>query len=150
MVQANFGAILDKAPSDIKPPEALPVGSYLCVVQGMPRYDKSTKKGTEFAEYNLSIIQALDDVDEDAVKEVAGGIAGKIIKATYYLTDGALWRLKEFLEHCGLDVENAESLRELMEQPNGQQVIAYLKHDPATDGSNRIFAKLAGTAPVES
>lgn len=149
MAQANFGAILDKAPSDIKPPEALPVGTYLCVVQGMPRYDKSTKKGTEFAEYTLVILQPGEDVDDAALAGVAGGIKGKTIKATYYLTDGAIWRLKEFLEHCGLDVENAESLRELMEQPNGQQVWAVIKHEPATDGSDRVFARLAGTAPVE-
>lgn len=149
MAQANFGAILDQAPSDIKPPEALPVGSYLCVVQGMPRYDKSTKKGTEFVEYSLVILQAGDDIDDDAKKSVVGGIKGKVIKATYYLTEGSLWRLTGFLEHCGLDVENAGSLRELMEQPNGRQVIAYLKHEAATDGSNRVFGRLAGTAPVE-
>lgn len=149
MAQANFGAILDKAPSDIKPPEALPVGSYLTVVQGMPKYDKSTKKGTEFAEYNLVIQQALDDVDEGELKAVEGGVNGKVIKATYYLTDAAAWRLKEFLEHCGLDVEGAESLRELMEQPNGCQVVAHLKHEASDDGK-RTFARLAGTAPVET
>lgn len=148
MAQANFGAILNKAPSDIKPPMALPVGSYLCNVVGLPRYDKSTKKGTEFVEYTLNIQQALDDVDADELAAVEGGIQGKVIKATYYLTDGAIWRLKEFLEHCGLDVENAESLRELMDQPQGCQVIAYLKHEASDDGK-RTFTRLASTAPVE-
>ncbi len=148
MAQANFGAILDKAPADIKPPEALPVGSYLCVVQGLPRYDKSSKKQTEFAEYTLIIQQAMDDVDEDDLKAIESGVKGKVIKATYYLTDTAAYRLKEFFEHCGLDVENAESLRALMDEPNGCQVIAYLRHDPTDDGK-RVFAKLAGTAPVE-
>ena len=148
MAQANFGAILDKAPADIKAPEALPVGSYLCVVQGLPRYDKSTKKLTEFAEYTLIIQQAMDDVDPADLKAVEGGVKGKTIKATYYLTDTAAYRLKEFFEHCGLDVENAESLRQLMDEPNGCQVIAYMKHEASDDGK-RTFARLAGTAPVE-
>lgn len=143
---ANFGAILDKQPSDIKPPEAYPVGEYLCTVKGMPRYDKS-KKGTEFAEYTLIINQAMDSVDADELKAIEGGVVGKTIKATYYLTDSALWRLKEFFEHCGLDVENAESLRELMDQPNGSQVIASVKHEASEDGK-RTFARLASTAPV--
>lgn len=150
MAQPNFGSILDKAPSDVKAPEALPVGSYLCTVMGLPRYDKSTKKGTEFVEYNLVIQDVGEDVDEEDAKAVDGGLRGKSIKATYYLTDTALYRLKEFLEHCGLDVEHAESMRELVDQAQGQQVIAYLKHEAATDGSDRVFARLAGTAPVES
>lgn len=154
MAQANFGAILDKAPADVQPPETLPVGSYLCIVQGLPRYDKSTKKGTEFAEYTLIIQQAMDDVDEDDLKAFEAGppptkIAGKPIKATYYLTDGAVYRLKDFLEHCGIDVEAAESMRQLMDEPNGCQVIAYMKHEASDDGK-RTFARLAGTAPVES
>lgn len=149
MAQANFGSILDKAPSDIKPPVALPVGSYLTTVIGLPRFDKSTKKGTEFVEYTLKFVQALDDVDADELKAIEGGITDKTIKNTYYLTDAALWRLKEFLEHCGLDVEAAESLRELIEQPQGQQVIIHLKHEASDDGQ-RVFARIAGTAPVEN
>lgn len=152
MAQANFGAILDKAPTDIKAPTALPVGTYLTVVQGLPRYDKSTKKGTEYAEYTLSILQAGEDVDPDELAAVEGGVAGKTIKATFYLTDNSLWRLKEFFEHCGLDVEKADSLRELMDQPQGQQVLAYMKHESSTsdDGkTTRVFARLGGTAPVE-
>lgn len=148
MAQTNFGAILDKAPSDIKPPEALPVGEYLCTVQGMPRYDKSTKKGTEFVEYTLIINQPMDSVDEDEVKAIDGGVVGKPIKATFYLTDTSAYRLKEFFAHCGLDVDGAESLRELMDQPNGCQVVASMRHEASQDGT-RTYAKLAGTAPVE-
>lgn len=148
MAQAVFSSILDKQPADVKPPEALPTGSYLCVVKGMPRYDKSTKKGTPFIEYTLVIIQPMEDVDADALAEF-GDCKGKVIKATYYDTEGAGYRLKEFYEHCGLDVENAESMRELVDQPNGCQVIAYMKQEPSDDG-RRMFSKLSGTAPVEA
>ena len=148
MAQTNFGAILDKAPSDIKPPEALPVGEYLCTVQGMPRYDKSTKKGTEFVEYTLIINQPMDSVDEDEIKALDGGVAGKPIKATFYLTDSSIYRLKEFFAHCGLDVDGAKSLRELMDQPNGCQVVASMRHEASQDGT-RTYAKLAQTAPVD-
>ena len=145
----SFSSILDKAPTDVKPPQALPAGEYLCTVKGMPRYDKSARKGTPFIEYTLVIVQAMDSVDADAVAAVEGGVAGKVIKATYYDTPEAGYRLKDFFEHCGLDVEGADSLRELVDQPNGCQVIATLKHEASEDGQ-RVFARLAGTAPVES
>lgn len=148
--QTNFSSILDKAPSDVKPPAQLPVGSYLCVVQGLPRYDKSTNKGTEFAEYNLTVQAAGEDVSEDDIAEIEGGVVGKTIKATYYLTENSLYRLKDFFAHCGLDVEGAKSLKELMDQPNGQQVVAYIKHEASRDPNDkRTFARLAGTAPAE-
>lgn len=149
MAQTNFESILDKAPSDIKPPEAYPVGEYLCTVRGMPRYDKSTKKETEFVEYTLIINQAMESVDADDLAAIEGGIVGKPIKATYYLTNASLYRLKEFFEHCGLDVEGAESLRELMDQPNGCSVVASIGHEASKDGK-RTYSKLIGTAPVES
>ena len=31
-----------------------------------------------------------------------GGFADKTIRATYYITENSLWRLKEFLDHCGI------------------------------------------------
>lgn len=148
MAQAVFSSILDKAPADVKPPETLPVGSYLCTVQGLPRHDKSTKKGTPFIEYTLIIQQPMDDVDEDALNAF-GDVKGKPIKATFYDTEQAGYRIKEFFEHCGLDTESVDTLRELVDSPNGCQVIAHLKHEASDDGK-RTFARLAGTAPVES
>ena len=61
----NFASILDEAPTEISRPKPLPVGTYLCVVQGQPVYDKSNKKGTPFVEFLLRVIAAMDDVDPD-------------------------------------------------------------------------------------
>lgn len=148
MAQTSFSSILDQSPTDIKPPVALPPGEYLCVVQGLPRHDKSSKKQTPFVEYTLVIQDALDSAKEAGADEVEGGVVGKTIKATYYLTPESMYRLKDFFAHCGLDVDSAESMRELVDQPNGSQVIATLRHESSDDGQ-RTFARLAGTAPVE-
>lgn len=147
MANTKFEDILSKAPSDVKPPTVLPPGEYLCVVQGMPRRDKSAKKETPYLEYALVVQQALDSALEAGADAVEGGVVGKVIKATYYLTDNSLFMLKEFFENCGLDVDAAETLQELVDQPNGSQVIATIRHEASDDGK-RTFAKLAGTAPV--
>lgn len=147
---ANFADILKMRPSDAKPPPLLPVGSYLCVVQGLPRYDKSSQKGTPFAEYTLSVLAAGEDVDDDEAALIDGGVVGKTIKAQYYLTDNAMFMLTDFFANCGLDVKSAKSYEELMDQPNGCQIIAYIKHRPSNDPNDkRTFPRLAGTAPVE-
>lgn len=141
----SFEDILDKAPGEIERPKPLPVGSYTCIVKGLPRFDKSSKKQTPFVEFTLQPIAAGEDVDQDDL-EAMGGFANKTIRATYYITEDATWRLKDFLNHCG--IEEGESLREMIEETPGKQVTAYMKHRPSEDGQS-IFAELAKTASVE-
>jgi hypothetical protein len=39
-------------------------------VQGQPKIDKSSKKQTEYVQYTLKPIEALDDVDADALDSI--------------------------------------------------------------------------------
>jgi hypothetical protein len=135
----NFSSILDKQASDIERPKPLPIGTYSCQVKGLPRFDKSSKKQTEFVEFTLSPFGVLDDVDPEALEEM-GGFNGKTIKATFYITEDAAWRLKDFLVACGIDAEG-KSLNEMINEAPGQSVNVYLVHEPAQDGSDAIFAR---------
>lgn len=147
---ANFAEILNMAPSEAKPPAQVPVGSYLCVVQGMPRYDVSSQKGTPFAEYTFSILAAGEDVEEADIAAMEGGVVGKTIKNQYYLTENSMFMLKDFLGHCGLDVDGAGSFKELVDQANGCQIIVAIKRQASKDPNDkRTFSRVAGTAPVE-
>jgi len=141
----NFGALLDKPASDVERPKPLPQGSYHCIVKGLPRFDKSSKKFTEFVEFTLQPTAAGEDVDEEDL-EAMGGIANKTIRATYYITEDALWRLKDFLGHCGIEEDG--SLRNMIDQTPNCEVIAFIKHRASEDGQS-VFAELAKTAPVE-
>ncbi len=141
----NFGVLLDKPASDVERPKPLPQGSYHCIVKGLPRFDKSSKKFTEFVEFTLQPTAAGEDVDEEDL-EAMGGIANKTIRATYYITEDALWRLKDFLGHCGIEEDG--SLRNMIDQTPNCEVIAFIKHRASEDGQ-AVFAELAKTAPVE-
>lgn len=143
--QKSFASILDTPSSEIERPKPLPVGEYVCVVQGQPRFDKSSKKQTEFVEFTLKILEALETVDVDALEEM-GGIKDKTIKATYYITETALWRLKDFLDHCNAGDED-ESLRQRIDQTPGCQVIVTIKHEASDDGQS-VFGRVGGTASV--
>ena len=141
----NFGALLDKPASDVERPKPLPQGSYHCIVKELPRFDKSSKKFTEFVEFTLQPTSAGEDVDEEDL-EAMGGIANKTIRATYYITEDALWRLKDFLGHCGIEEDG--SLRNMIDQTPNCEVTAFIKHRASEDGQ-AVFAELAKTAPVE-
>lgn len=141
----NFGVLLDKPASDVERPKPLPQGSYHCIVKGLPRFDKSSKKFTEFVEFTLQPTAAGEDVDEEDLAAM-GGIANKTIRATYYITEDALWRLKDFLSHCGIEEDG--SLRNMIDQTPNCEVIAFIKHRASEDGQS-VFAELAKTAPAE-
>lgn len=146
----TFGSILDRAPADVEKPKPAPIGSYKTQIVGQPRFDKSSKKQTEFVEFTHKLISAGEDVDEDELKAYLGGrkLAEVTMKNTYYLTEASLWRLKEFLEHCGIDLDSVDSLREGIEATPGCEVGIFVNHEPAQDGES-FFARINKTFVAE-
>lgn len=148
---ARIEDILDRPSNEAEPPKTVPAGNYRCRVQGLPRFDKSSKKQTPFVEFLLVPTAALDDVDETELAE-AGGLEGKTFKATFYLTDGSEYRLREFLDACGVDDEdddgNARSHRERIEDSPNCEVLVTMIHEPSADGQ-RMFAKPGAFALAE-
>lgn len=151
----HFASLLDEAPDHVEFPKAIPQGTYLCTV-GAPLYGKSSKKGTPFVEFQLKILSPMDDVDAEALEE-AGGCGGKTLRATYYTTEDAIYRLDEFHEHCGLDLESPATRRTRNDMVVNSQVLAYVKNEEeeldqdalANGVVPRIFARLNRTAPAE-
>ena len=147
----SYSSILDRAPSEIEKPKPLPQGSYITLLVGQPRIDKSAKKQTEFREFTHKILSAGEDVDADDLAAYLGDnkkLTDVTVKNTYYITEGAVWRLKEFLEHCGIDLDNVESLAEGIEETPGKQVGVFVKHQASTDGQS-VFANIDHTVAVE-
>jgi hypothetical protein len=128
--------------TEIKFPK-LPVGSYVGIVKGMPRYDKSTKKQTPFVEFQIQLTEAMDDVDPDEL-EAFGPFAEKTIPLTfYYETEGGFNRLKAFLDNC--EIEGYSNLRVGIEEAPGRTIVVEIKHEPSADGQS-IYARIDGTA----
>ena len=142
----SFSSVLDTPAGDIERPKAAPVGSYVCVVQGQPKIDKSAKKQTEYVEYTLKPLEALDDVDEDALAD--WGIKDKTFRITFYITEKSIYRLKEFLEHCGVDMDDEGSMRQYIAEAAGKQVVAHIVHEASRDGG-AVYANVKSTTAVE-
>ncbi len=143
----NFASILDEAPSEVERPKPLPVGTYLCRVQGTPIYDKTTKKGTDFVQFTLKPIAAEEDVDEDDL-EAVGGLDNKTLRLKFYLTEDAKFRLDDFHEHCGLDLSEPASRRTRNDEVINSEVRALVKHNPSNDGQT-VYAEIARTLKAD-
>jgi hypothetical protein len=155
----NFSDILDTPSTEISRPKVLPQGTYLWMVKGLPRIDKSTRKGTEFSEYTSQCLEASDDVDPDALKACLTKPSGEVtplrersIRVTHYHVEGySLYRLKMFLLDLGIDEEdedgNPRSIRDMMQDVPGRQFWGHVKHTPSDDGE-MIFANIDKTAKV--
>jgi len=143
---ATMEDILDRQITDFEAPKPLPPGEYTFVVDGQPRQDKSTKQQTPFVEYACRPIAAMDTVDEEALAE-AGGLEKKRLRLTFYLTDDAAYRLRNFLQNTlELDVEGM-SIGQAIGEAAGCQFVGTVRHTTSKDGE-RTFAEITDTAPV--
>ena len=142
----NFQDILNQPAKDIEKPKPLPVGTYLCIVNGPAEFPEKGigQKETPAAILQLRPLQAREDVDQQALAD-AGGLAEKSIRHTLWLSKDAQWRTKEFRTHCGLDVENGATLGQLFSEIPNRRLYVQLKHRTSADGS-QIFSEVASTA----
>lgn len=144
----NLASILDRPHTEIKAPEAMPAGHYTFMTIGLPRFDKSTKKGTEFVEFKVRYLNAYDDVDADELEKV-GGCEGKETNLTFYLTEKSAYRLGDFLKD-DLKIDHGEdtTVRAMIDESPNKQFVGQIKHTPSDDGK-RMYANIASTGPVE-
>jgi hypothetical protein len=153
MAAPQLSSILDRAGTEIERPRPLPPGTYRAIVTGAPRFDKSTKKGTDYVEFTVKFIAAEEDVDEDdlahALTKPSGDtvpLTEKTTRITFYLTEDAAWRLKDFLKHCGV-YDESQSLRQMIANTQNAEVLVSMKHTPSDDGE-AVYANVAKTAAV--
>lgn len=129
-MSVNFGAILENTKlDDIEKPKPLPAGSYIAAV-GAHKLGESSKKGTPYIEYEFKIESALDDVDPDELEDF-GDITKKTLRGQFYLTESALFMLKDFLTVHVEDVEMPEgaALDEVIGLVEGYTVGVRVKGD---------------------
>lgn len=145
-MSGNFADILSATPTTIETPKPLPVGEYIWLVTGQPKFDKSQKKGTPYVEFSCTCQQAMDSVDQAALAE-AKGCQGKTRRLTFYTTDDAIYRLDEFLfKHLGFEL-GTMSRKEAIAQSAGRTFVGTIRHQPSDDGT-RLYDNISNTAAL--
>ena len=156
----NFQSVLDTPSDEIdRTVKQLPVGSYLAVVSGQPEYGKSSQKQTEQVDFSMKILEARDDVDEDALEEYltkADGTVKKLsdctIKNRFYITENSMFRLMNFLDHLdGVKPGQKgpkDSPRQRISEATGKQCILSVRHKPWNSGEG-VTAEVGQTSVAE-
>jgi hypothetical protein len=144
----KFESILDTPVADVERPKPMPAGTYDCIVRGLYEQGESSKKKTPFVKFTYAFQAALDDVDEDELREMLTDKDGNVtpltertIKDTYYTTPDALFRLTDALEAMGIeDLENKTIRQSLSETPNCP-IRVVIGHRASEDGET-VFAEV--------
>lgn len=149
MNNPNFSSILDQQVDKVEFPKPWPVGTYLALIDGVPRFDKSKQKHTDFVEFNVKFLQAQPDVDQAALAEALKDkpiTEKKVRPITFYLTEDSIFRLDDFLFN-NLGIETGTSRKMAISMAPGRQVLCTIKHEPSQDGT-QIYANIGSTAKV--
>ena len=138
----KFSDILDRPITDIERPKQLPRGHYQTILEGIPRYDLSTKKQTPYYEFTHRFISPMEDVSREDLNAVLTQKDGSTrplneytMRNAYYITENSAYRLKDFLSHCGFDVKDPTfSMRQAVEETPGCEVIVFVEQTPNEEG----------------
>jgi hypothetical protein len=151
----KFTEALDRAAENIQRPPNLPVGDYILQISKMP---ENTQLNADYSKIThvCKVVEATDTVDPDDLEEF-GNPVGQVVTKDFIFDEReegevnferSLSDLKNFYEHCGIDVEKG-SPKEWMSEANGMSFMGNLRHDPDKNDAEIIYVRIGKTAPVE-
>jgi len=145
----NFESILDTPAEAMKVPTPLPVGEYIFLVTKPPALKEITAKAdgnkSTVAEFECRPVQADKSVDRVEL-EAYGWPTDRTQRLSFYITEAALYRLKNFVKDV-LEVPSADNMtaRQMLAEIPGKQFRAPVTHRPSPDGT-RFYSEINSNA----
>lgn len=145
MSDVNFNTILDTQATEIKSKPPLPVGTYDFRIKSYEAV-VSSKKKTNGVEFTCIPYAAGEDVDSATLAE-AGGMEGRELSTTYYLTEASASMIRDFLtDVCQID-PTGKTLRQLIAESPNNSFRATVTHGISQNG--RQFAQIGVVMKIE-
>lgn len=141
---ANLESLLDKDPSTFERPPVLPEGEYLVTVLDSTlgtTPGKNGKEKTPFVEFTFGIQSPMESVNEEELEGI--DITKAKVRDTFYLTDAAAFRIREFLEKADAI---QSTLREGIAAAKGQSIVVTVAHSPNDRDPERPYVNVRGYA----
>lgn len=134
----DFSHILSKPVDEAKRPPLLPAGTYHGMLGQYQLGETKSDKKTPFVRYNVQLTGPGDDIDPSDLADI--DLSKRTLYHDFYLTEDSQFRLREFMESCGLSV-SGRSFGETIPELTGAQVLVKIVHRPSRDGSE-IYANI--------
>lgn len=137
--------------ADLEAPKPVPMGHYLAVVSGPGKIKEFGADKKEALEYEITLLQADEDVDPDILREFGKPIAGiKMLHRVFIADQDGLWRARQnFFSKLGIpeSVTLAEA-NVLAAQKHVKVKITQQAYTPQ-GGEPQLVANIAGFVSVE-
>ena len=127
----DFKSLLSKPSDDITKPKPLPAGTYNGMVSKY-EFGESKEKKTPYVRFFLTVHSAGEDIDPADIEGI--DLTKKQLRRDFYLTDDALYRLKEFAVSIGVEA-TGRSLGEMIPDCVNAQVLIAVTQRNSQDGS---------------
>lgn len=151
----NFTSILDKPAESLEAPKPVPVGNYLAIISGPEAYSKVGTNQTDLVKWPVKLIQPQADVDMVALNEALSLKDGTMkslgdVKMTYdaFLTEASAFMVRDFLANVLAIDPAGKSLRQMISEALGKQMIVTIKHGLTKGDNPRVFAQITDAAKV--
>lgn len=115
----DFSKLLQKPVTSAERPKPKAAGTYLGVVSKY-EFGESQQKKTPYVRYHISSVAPGPEVDMEENARNGIDLAKWSPYKDYFLTDDALYRLREFIESCGISVDGRsfnETIPEVVGKP---------------------------------
>lgn len=126
----DFSELLNVEANKVERPPAKPVGTYVLRVTKTPEQIESREKKTPGLQFTFAYVEALADVDPELLENV--DLSKGTIRDTFWITEDSLYRLKEFYEKAGADIES-KTFKELVPESANMEVLAHVVQVPGRD-----------------
>jgi hypothetical protein len=123
----DFAKLLSKPLDDVKKPPAWPAGTYLGHITKFEFGDQN-KNNTPYARFTIHVTAAGPGLEPE---EVAGidFQKGRDFRKDFYLSEEADWRLKAFIESCGVPTAGRTFAETVPECANAQVQIEVIQQN---------------------
>lgn len=151
----DFSKLADKKLEEVERPPLAPIGHYRFKVAKMPEMDVNPDSEWYIIEFQCQALEALDDVDPDALAEY-GKVTNIQLRKTFMCdredekaADQMLFNVKRFLiDHLGC-ADESMSLKEALAQSPGAEFTGQVVHKQDKNDKELFHANLGRTGKAE-
>lgn len=142
----DFAALMGQKPSEVTPPKPLPAGTFLATITDIESIVSREKK-TPGLRVKMMLVSAEDDVDEEELAEYGDLGENATTSMDMYVTEKSLFRVTQFVEHCGLDLDDYDTTQEAVDATVGNQCNVLIEHQYGDNGE--VYSRPKSTSKVD-
>lgn len=134
----DFSSLLSKPLDEVEKPLPLPAGTYHGRILKYGVGETTSDKKTPYVQFDFQIVAAGEDVDPEALVKI--DLSKKQMRNSFYLTPDAEYRLKEFINSCGISTAG-RTFNETLPETINQPVLISVIQKPNRDGTE-LFSQI--------